>query len=457
MRSRLGVGSGRKIPRRPRSGQTPRGDSRARGRRILQLISAASRLAAAPADGIHCGGSKVDMPRTVVCAGLFSSASTWLFNVVAKVLSGFQLDPKFSVLQFYADSVDDFPDAQNVCLVAKCHTPKYSLLLLPTLCDAHVIITVRDPRDAVVSLVDRFGLPYERALKRVRKSAGAITKLAKNSRPLILRYEDKFFSDHGSISMISRHIGVDVSNHNCELIFDLLRSEAVKQQISAMQEAGVFGTDSGPDSFDVVTHWHPGHVGDGSTGKYLDRLPLERQAEILIETKEYCDYFNYLSELPDGFTDEYTRYCRNIISVGSGIMFRSNADTDKYLISGWAKLGPSDVWTLGKVSRLAVLPPPTSSGSHLKFVMTVIPYIVKKVVPKQRIVILINGKRVFRGELLEKTDIEFLVTPEMHRGKLIRIGIIHPDRVRPRDVVSTNEDRRQLAFRLLSLLVTDDV
>ena len=122
-------------------------------------------------------GRDVTSPRPVLCVGLKSSASTWVFNVVVEILRasrgdisqmsrtvspGAAFEPG-GVMSFYSDAIEAFPEGAEHAgyLVIKTHKPARSLRYLAGAGGAKVLISVREPRDAVASLMQRFDLPFE--------------------------------------------------------------------------------------------------------------------------------------------------------------------------------------------------------------------------------------------------------------------------------------------------------
>src|ERR1041385_6431800 len=101
------------------------------------------------------GRSSPRLPsRLVICAGLKSSGSTWLYNVVAEILKRAKrraAGRSVRIAQFYADTIDTFPKQAEYAsdLVVKTHIPSRSLQFLITVAAGRVLLTVRDPRDAI--------------------------------------------------------------------------------------------------------------------------------------------------------------------------------------------------------------------------------------------------------------------------------------------------------------------
>src|ERR1051326_1824676 len=97
-------------------------------------------------------------PKLVLCAGLKSSGSTWLYNAVIQICEASEGKKVTSgrVRPFYADRISDFPAGaeRSKILVVKTHIPSPSLLFLTLFTRGTVFMTVREPRDAIASLMD---------------------------------------------------------------------------------------------------------------------------------------------------------------------------------------------------------------------------------------------------------------------------------------------------------------
>jgi hypothetical protein len=240
------------------------------------------------------------MGRIVLCAGLKSSGSTWLYNAVIQLCeSGFQRGSKDEgpgrVLPFYADRIEDFPPGADSAdlLVIKTHVPSPALAFLTSFARGTVLITVREPRDAIASLMKRFGHEFEASLQEVGRNAARLVALSGVGRPVILRYEDGFFSKPTTITRLGAQIGTALPSAAFDRIYQSLTAANVKRKIVALAKRGAFGLCGHPDSFDAKTHWHPGHIGDTRIGKHADILSPEMQRQVLCATSDYCDRFGY--------------------------------------------------------------------------------------------------------------------------------------------------------------------
>lgn len=228
-------------------------------------------------------------PRVVLCLGLKSSGSTWLYNVAIRILK--EAEPgKGAVRAFFADNSAMIPDGAEKArvLVIKSHEPSKAILFLTRFARGQVLVTVREPRDSVASLMQRFGHPFESALKDVREGGKHVMALARERRALVLRYEDGFPDKERTIDDVAAFLGVKISASLRRRIFRSLTREAVQKKIRTLH-AG----ETDPNAFDPTTQWHPGHVGDGRIGKFKSVLNAAQQRQIAAATKDYAKRFGY--------------------------------------------------------------------------------------------------------------------------------------------------------------------
>ncbi len=235
-------------------------------------------------------------PATVIlCAGLKSSGSTWLYNVVNRLLKEAG-GADSAVAGFYADKVAHFPKGteQARYLVVKSHVPSEPLLFVTRLTRGPIFLTIREPRDSVVSLMQRFHYTFDAALKDVAEEAERIVEFSRARDVIVFRYEDCFYEDQQTIAEVAALIGVRVPKAARRRIYAALTPDAVKRKIRTLKARGRFGVAPKPEHFDPATHWHPGHVGDGRMGKYAEFLSTQQQAEVMARTRDYCKRFGYL-------------------------------------------------------------------------------------------------------------------------------------------------------------------
>jgi hypothetical protein len=236
----------------------------------------------------------------ILCAGLKSSGSTWLYNAVVQLLEedrGNDVAKRGSapMLPFYADSLRDFPAraARAGTMIIKTHRPSSGMEFLTRYVQASVLITVREPRDAIASLMQRFGHRFEPCLSEVSVNGRRIVDLLENGGAVVFRYEQRFYERSESLERLATQLNLKISKQARGRIFRALTAANIKKRITSLSAGGAFGKRPTPDSFDMRTQWHPGHIGDRQIGKYRAFLTLDMQERILAAMGDYCSAFGY--------------------------------------------------------------------------------------------------------------------------------------------------------------------
>jgi len=205
-----------------------------------------------------------------------------------------------SITQFFADHPESFPEksSDSDYLVVKNHIPHASLLALAGLTDAPILMSVREPKDAVASLMARFSYTFADAERAVAASAAALAQVGSHRANLLLRYEDGFFDDVATVRGVAFHLGLRVSRKTAQQIFDQLTPQQVVRKIAELQERGAFAPDCTATRFDLDTHWHPGHVGERRIGQFYTALSPSQQLCVAMASRAYCQEFRYCSAPP---------------------------------------------------------------------------------------------------------------------------------------------------------------
>jgi hypothetical protein len=216
-------------------------------------------------------------PRNVVTIGLHGSASTWVFNVVRELLCCALGEDR--VLTIYADEVHQIPEASTVGdrhLVIKSHHGSAAFDEWLARVRPMIVLSIRDPRDAAISMAQRFEVPLNVTVRWLLKDCQRVMALALHGHRL-LRYEDRFFENPLVVTELSAALGADVSPQTRSKLFERYRSESVRQYAATL--------DSLPADQVVVsermlyhklTQIHRGHIGDTRSGKWRQLSPATR-------------------------------------------------------------------------------------------------------------------------------------------------------------------------------------
>src|SRR5262249_35902654 len=156
--------------------------------------------------------------------------------------------------------------AQDSFVVFKSHMPGRSLRNLLAEDGLSLVLTVREPRDAIASLILRWKLGFDALFPNVEKSARTLVRLAGHRPRLLLRYEDGFAGEDDPVAALARHLNVELPPGARADLLAGLTPETVKSKIEAWRSAGLLGVGRPDLEFEPKTHWHLGHVGDRKVG-----------------------------------------------------------------------------------------------------------------------------------------------------------------------------------------------
>lgn len=206
----------------------------------------------------------------IVALGSYSSGSTWIFNVIRSIISNISTNS----VSFYCDNSSEAlkklsgnPDH----VVIKSHSLDQDFFNLIRVSGAKIVVSTRDPRDSYVSLSQRFGYTDTVLIDQISRSFTVSALARADLDCLTFIYEEGFTEDPQSIDRIAEHLGITLNDTERDAIFARHSRASVKSAVKQLEEQG-----HDAHWFDPATLWHPGHVGDGQVGKWLDALPTER-------------------------------------------------------------------------------------------------------------------------------------------------------------------------------------
>jgi hypothetical protein len=223
------------------------------------------------------------MPRVIWCLGMYASASTWLFNVAQKIhfaAGGGDLRPGFF------SGKGDFSGfgRPGVTDIVKSHeiTDEGTVLELAGRTEK-MFVTMRDPRDAVTSLMLYHSYTFEKALPLIVQAATLCMDFAKDKRALFLHYESGFFDKPETVMRVAGHLGYALTDEQAAEIFNGMNRAAVEKYIAEMPKlSGILQDRVSGDRLDPRTHWHTHHAGrDGEMGRWRHMLADPQADEVV--------------------------------------------------------------------------------------------------------------------------------------------------------------------------------
>ncbi len=198
------------------------------------------------------------------CLGMFSSASTWTFNVVQQIAT--TLSPDRPPVSKFLDFDDPYPapGEADATLIIKTHGTAIARELGRRA--EGIVITIRDPRDAVASLMRSNKLPFDLALRITEVSAANCLPFMRHPRSVLFRFEDRFFENPATVDRIATLFPRVLPKGENQRIFTALNRDAVDAFIAILEKQPTTQTQFNPitgvqDSVDLATGWHKHHAG----------------------------------------------------------------------------------------------------------------------------------------------------------------------------------------------------
>lgn len=233
-------------------------------------------------------------PLLVATIGLHGSASTWVFNVVRELMIAGLGEQQ--VLACYADKLDGLPDQAARAgrhLVIKSHHGTAELDCWLADARARIFLSIRDPRDACISMSQRFRAPLNQAVGWLANDCNRVMRLAAQGHAM-LRYEDRFFERREPAERLAQSLGLQLAPAMIEAVAARYDTEAVR---SFAQSLGELPPErlvrmGASHLMDQVTQIHAPHIGDARSGKWRD-LPAPLQAQLTGLFAPFLDQFGY--------------------------------------------------------------------------------------------------------------------------------------------------------------------
>lgn len=234
------------------------------------------------------------MPLVVSTIGLHGSASTWVFNVVRELT--IDAVGAAQVLALHAEETSQPLDEAvraGRYLVIKSHHGSAELDAWLAAAEARIILSVRDPRDASISMAQRFNVALDDAVRWLANDCDRLIRLAAQGH-LLLRYEDRFFDDPEAVARLAQVLGLRPAPATVATIFSRYRADAVRAFAESLQTLPPERlTPVGSWTMDRITLIHSPHIGDARSGKWRE-LPSLVQALMTRRFKPFLEHMGYL-------------------------------------------------------------------------------------------------------------------------------------------------------------------
>jgi len=232
----------------------------------------------------------MNFPPVILSLGLPRSGSTWVYNAARLLLNN--SDKRYQ--QYFSDSlsnIQNITSESDSLFLVKSHTADMELRDAAILSGKPILISVRDPRDAVASAVTFTKARFEVMLDLICSSAEIILSCIEYDCALTFRYEDAYMENPATIASIAKALGIAPDARVFANIFAVLRADAVREEISRSIEDGIFGPNPDSSKFDPVSQWHPNHIADGRVGKFVDMLTPDQVMEVSRRLEKFMTRF----------------------------------------------------------------------------------------------------------------------------------------------------------------------
>jgi hypothetical protein len=226
------------------------------------------------------------------CVGMYASGSTWAYNVMRGIAAC--LHPGRPVRGRFVNTLADLEglDDEAAVHVVKTHDLPGDVAAELARRVRRVVVTIRDPRDAVTSLMlyQRFG--FAPALDWVGRSARFAEAMIADPRSLLLRFEDEYTTAPATLDKIAQWFGGALPVGERDRLFAHHDRAAVEALIAT------FGQGHNDSAGDAETQWHRHHAGrSGEVGRWRRMLRPEQAAAVENELREWLQRFGYATTI----------------------------------------------------------------------------------------------------------------------------------------------------------------
>jgi hypothetical protein len=216
------------------------------------------------------------------CLGMYASGSTWLFNTTREVARA--VAPEQRVTACYAETLKMLKPVKSGggIKIVKTHQLPLPASHYMNRHAAEILLTVRDPRDAVVSLTGHMGESLRDAMDLVEASAMFCQLHAGDGRSRMLKYEDGFVDDPATLDMLAGLFGSGLDAAVREALFNGSRRAAIEAKIAKLEALPTtFINIKSGDVVDLDTQWHRHHANrTGEVGRWQRLLAPEAARRI---------------------------------------------------------------------------------------------------------------------------------------------------------------------------------
>ncbi|MDE2198036.1 MAG: hypothetical protein KGJ41_03355 [Rhodospirillales bacterium] len=229
------------------------------------------------------------------CAGMYASGSTWTYNVMRAIAR--HAHPGETLSSHFVNDIGELaflgrPGGPHVVKSHDLPADAAELLARHARC---IVVTQRDPRDAVTSLMLYQRFPFNTALQWVGRSARFAAALAERPGTVMLRYEDGFVDDPATIDRLAAAMGGRLPPRLRDELFAQTRRASIERLIAALPGKPDTRRTAGDDIMDSETQWHGHHAGrSGEIGRWRHMLAPAQLAWVEQELGAWMEVVGYV-------------------------------------------------------------------------------------------------------------------------------------------------------------------
>jgi hypothetical protein len=215
----------------------------------------------------------------IFCAGMQRSGSTWSYNACTSIVAA-RLDPGSGWIADHplgnenpraaSDRIAHVSTGKS--LVIKTHDLGDGAMRMIAERRVRCVYTLRDPRDAVVSMHRMWGSPINEVI-----ASGMMGRIADLCRVLVaggnthfMRYEDVRDRPTELLPDLARYLGSPLSDVDRDRIANELSTNQMRSRADKLS-----------NGYDKKTLLHPHHVRDGRTGYWNESMTPDQASRLL--------------------------------------------------------------------------------------------------------------------------------------------------------------------------------
>jgi len=224
---------------------------------------------------------------------MYASGSTWLFNAAREVAA--ELHPSTPHRAVYLETLPHLARLPPGPVIVKSHHLTVRLARFMEARSRHILLSLRDPRDAVTSMMQHMGQSFPLALHRVERSALFCAHYANKEGAALFMYEREFTERPETFDRLAHSFGGILPPPARERLFAGTRRHIIEGRIAKLEDSPTtWRNPTTGDLVDTDTQWHTHHAGrTGEIGRWQNFLPGDNIRQIEGRLATFMKDFGY--------------------------------------------------------------------------------------------------------------------------------------------------------------------